>query len=63
MTEANSKPIWKSKTFWTGLVAAIAPMFPPLQVWMMANPEAYNAILGGVFVLLRLVSSDKVSVK
>ena len=59
MSDATKKPAWKSKTLWSSILIAIAPLFPPAQAWIAANPEVYNAVLGGLFAVLRFVTKDK----
>jgi hypothetical protein len=61
--ESGSKKAWFSKTFWTGIVVAIAPLWPPAAEWMAENPDTLAHVMGIVFTGLRLVTGDKVSVK
>ena len=58
----ESKPIWKSKTFWSSLVVALAPLAPGTSEWISGNPEAYSAILGAMFMFLRTITSNKVTI-
>lgn len=59
----NDKPVWKSKTFWIGAITAIAPLFPPAAAWIAANPAAYSAIMGLVFMGLRAATNGRVTIK
>jgi hypothetical protein len=54
------KSLLKSKTFYVSLIVAIAPLFPAVSGFIAANPEAFSAILGGVFTVLRLITKDRV---
>lgn len=54
------KSILLSKTFWVGVVAAIAPLFPAVQAIMASSPEMVGMVVGAVFAVLRLISKDKV---
>ncbi len=58
----EEKPFWQSKTLWAGLLAAVIPFFPPVAVWVAANPALYSAVLGGVFGGLRLVTKNKITI-
>ncbi len=58
----DSKPPWESKTMWAGLLTALIPLFPPVSLWVAANPALYSALLGAIFAGLRLVTKDKVSI-
>ena len=55
------KHVLLSKTFWVGLVTALAPLFPPIQTWIMTNPQAFAAIAGTVFIVLRKFTTKPVS--
>ncbi len=54
------KSILKSKTFYVALIVALAPLFPAVNQFISASPEAFSATLGMVFTFLRLISKDKV---
>jgi hypothetical protein len=57
-----TKPIWQSKTFWVAAVTTFAPFFPPVAVFIAANPWVVTSGLGTVFFALRLVSHGKVTI-
>lgn len=57
----STKP-WASKTLWAGLLVAVAPFFPPVQVALAANPELAGAAVGAIFSILRLITKNPVSV-
>ena len=54
------KSLLLSKTFYVSLIVALAPLFPAVNHFIVSSPEAFSAILGVVFTVLRLVSKDKV---
>ena len=56
-----SKPIYRSKTFWLNVVAAVAALCPPVGSFLAANPEVSVILLTGANVLVRLVTKDQVS--
>ena len=58
----ETKPPWKSKTVWTGIVVAIAALIPTVSEWIKANPEAFSGIVGGIFVLLRIVTAGRIAI-
>lgn len=60
-TTAPSKPFYASKTFWLNSIALIAMMFPAAQSWLASNPVEAVAALAAVNVLLRFVTSGKIS--
>lgn len=60
--EAKKAP-WQSKSLWVGLFAAIAPFFPAVEEWIQGNELAYSQALGLVFLLLRLITKDKISIR
>ena len=47
------KTILLSKTFWVGIITALVPLFPVAQTWISENPQAFAAIIGTIFVILR----------
>jgi hypothetical protein len=59
----ESKKPWQSKTNWVALLVAAAAFFPPVSDFISANPEAFSAIVGGIFLVLRQISGDKISIK
>lgn len=59
----ETKKPWQSKTLLVGLLAAIAPFFPVVDVWIHENAALYASLLSGVFMVLRLVTKGKVSIE
>ena len=60
-SEIMSKPIWKSKTFWSSLIVALAPLLPEFGAWVSENPEAYSGMIGGLFILLRAITNTGIT--
>lgn len=61
--ENGVKKPWLSKTLWTNLVVIVGTMFvPAVADFVSANPEIMVSIWGGVNILLRWVSKDKLSI-
>jgi len=59
----DRKSIFLSKTFWVGLLAAVAPVIhPAVNQYISENPADFSALVGVSMVLLRLLSSKGVSV-
>lgn len=59
---ADSKKPWLSKTIWLNLIAAVlALVYPPASAWLAANAEITLGFFGGLNILLRLISKDKIS--
>jgi len=58
-----NKKLWKSKTFWVGVITSLLPLVPQVNVWVATNPEAFSALVGVIFTSLRVVTKDKVVIK
>lgn len=58
----NKKP-WKSKTLWMAAVMALAPLLPPVGVWVTANPELASLVVSGLFAGLRFVTNGKIALE
>lgn len=56
-----NKSILKSKTFWLQIVTFVSVFAPPVQAFIVANPESATAVIGAVNVLMRFVTSGRVS--
>lgn len=54
------KSVLKSKTFYFGLITAVAPLFPAVGAWMAANTDTIGLLWGALAIVLRLVTKDKV---
>jgi hypothetical protein len=58
----TSKNILRSKTIWVQILTVIAALLPPVQGWLMANPVEFLAVLAAVNVIVRFVTSGKVTI-
>lgn len=56
-----NKSIFLSKTFWVQVCAVLSMMFPPVLAWLKANPVEFVMFLAAVNVVIRFVTSGKVS--
>jgi len=54
------KSVFKSKTFWFGIVSALAPLFPAVGSFLSENVGVVGMLWGSATVILRLVTKDKV---
>jgi len=59
----ETKRPWESKTNWMALISAAAAFIPAVQSFIVTNPETYAMILSGVFMILRQITKDKVSIR
>jgi len=57
-----TKSIFLSKTFWIQIIAIIVALFPPVTVWLKANPVEYVAIFAAVNLIVRFVTSGRVNI-
>jgi hypothetical protein len=58
----NTKSILKSKTFWLNVIAFILALFPACKTWIAANPESTVAVLTALNVIVRFVTSGRISI-
>ncbi len=58
-----NKPSWESKTLWFALINALIAFFPEAREWVATNPEIYMPILSGAFIVLRLLTKGRLSIK
>jgi hypothetical protein len=58
-----NKSVFLSKTFYFGVMTAIAPMFPAVELWLSQNIATASLLWGSLAVVLRLVTKDKVVLK
>lgn len=56
---SDSKPFWKSKTFWANLIMGGVAFIPPVQKHL--TPEVAASAITIANVVLRLISKDKVT--
>jgi hypothetical protein len=55
-----NKSVFLSKTFYFGLLTAIAPLFPSVGSWVGANTEMAGMLWGALAIVLRLVTKEKI---
>ena len=55
-----NKSVFLSKTFWFGVVTAVAPLFPAVQAVIASNVEAIGMFWGFLSMVLRMVTKEKV---
>jgi hypothetical protein len=55
------KNFLKSKTFWTNVIAAGTMLYPPVGAVINTIPGGSVGILAGLNILLRFISSGKVT--
>lgn len=60
--EEDGTPIWLSKTLWTSIVVAAAPLFPPVAQIVVTNPTLCSFVVGAVFSVLRVVTKTPLKV-
>lgn len=55
-----NKSVFKSKTFWFGLLTAVAPLFPSVGTFIAENTVMMSSLWGALAIVLRMVTKDKV---
>lgn len=55
-----NKSVFKSKTFYFGLLTAIAPLFPVVEAYLGSNAASLSMLWGAVSIVLRFVTKEKV---
>jgi hypothetical protein len=61
---AEKKPLWKSKTFWTGIgVVALSIIEGPVKDIIKTQPPIAGSILGIVIIVLRFITTEGVKLK
>lgn len=56
----DSKKPYFSKTIIFNILFALAALYPPISDWMSKNVEVLGMLWGGIGVVLRLVTKDKI---
>jgi hypothetical protein len=57
----NTKTILLSKTFWLQVITLLSLLIPAVDVWVHKNPEQFVAVWAALNVIVRFVTSGKVS--
>jgi hypothetical protein len=63
LVSVESKKPWESKTNWTALLLALSAFVPAVGEWVKANPDTTLQIIGGLFVVLRMLSKGKIEIR
>lgn len=56
------KSIFKSKTFWTQVLATASTLIPSVQEFLASNPVEAVAVLGALNVVVRFFTKGRVNV-
>ena len=48
-----NKSVFKSKTFWFGIIMAVAPIFPVVEKLLVDNPNILSTAAGVITIFLR----------
>jgi hypothetical protein len=59
---APSKSFLLSRTIWLQILLFALAFFPPALAWLKANPVEAVAVIGAANVLLRFITSGKISI-
>lgn len=57
----TTKSILLSKTFWVQILALATMLFPQVRSWVSENPVEFTAAWAGLNLLVRYVTSGKIS--
>lgn len=61
LIEETKKP-WLSKQVWLSVIVAGASFIPGAKEWLANNMEVVGSVLGGIILLLRVISNGKISI-
>lgn len=61
-TPTKPKSVLLSKTFWLQVIAILTALLPQVQAWLASNPVEVIAVFAAANVLVRFVTSGKVSI-
>ena len=54
------KPIYQSKTAVVNAIIALAPLYPPAELWIEHNATTTLVVIGLVNILLRVITKGKI---
>jgi hypothetical protein len=55
-----NKSALKSKTFWFGIITAIAPLVPKAGQFIAENSASIGMVWGAMTIILRMITKEKV---
>lgn len=58
-----NKKALQSKTFYLGLITAIAPLFPSVADFIAQNTEIIGGLLGGLIIIVRKFTDKGMDLK
>ncbi len=58
----TAKPWWQSKTVWLNVLALLSMAVPAVREWVEKNPVEPMAVLSALNLLVRFVTSGKISI-
>jgi hypothetical protein len=61
-TTPTAKPWWQSKTVWLNVLALLSMAVPAVREWVEKNPVEPMAVLSALNLLVRFVTSGKISI-
>jgi hypothetical protein len=61
VTPVGEKTIFQSKTFYMNVLMALAPAYPPMQLWIAQNQIAFGMIWAALAIVVRFLTKNKVT--
>lgn len=52
----DDKPVYRSKSVWTGVITALLPLIPGVAQFIAEHPEIVTVVNGIVIIGLRLIT-------
>lgn len=56
----ENKPVWQSKTVWMNLAIALGAFVPPVQQFIVEQPQMVAVIWSVLNIIMRLISKGKI---
>ena len=60
VVQEPKKNVLKSRTFWFGILTAVAPLFPSVQSFIQENTLMMTSLWSALAIALRMITKDKV---